>query len=67
MYSSVVKFLMLSEIILVFLDVAACLAYVFIIPSIVPNVKYKTKRKPAEAGSEFLLRGMSYPKLSLGS
>jgi len=27
----------------------------------------KTQKKPAEAGSEFLLRGMSYPKLSLGS
>ncbi len=25
-----------------------------------------TKRKPAEAGSEFLLRGMSYPRLRLG-
>jgi len=29
--------------------------------------KINNEKKPAEAGSEFLLRGMSYPSLRLGS
>ena len=31
------------------------------------SLEILAKKKPAETGSEFLLRGMSYPRLRLGS